>query len=284
MASSHATPEPAALVSCKNCGHLFEGHFCSQCGQEVRLEGDTVKEMIKHRWHHWLHSLEIFLHTTWHLILRPGTVVNEFISGRRQTWYNAANYFVLIGSIAALVVIFLRPFDSFTAESYGEMYRQMGVEMSEAGMKGGAASMVWLNKHYNLLLLLTIPFLAIGSWLANRKAGRHLGHHLTFILYLYGLNTLVTLPTLPFMNMSDISGSMLFTIPLMGLIFSWGYRDWLGYGWIKAIWRTVLMYVLYFVLMMAGIFLLTILAVLILVGIMIVMKKLGMDPPTFLQP
>ena len=73
---------------CVNCGHSYEGDFCPVCGQkndEGRVSWKSVgQELIKI----WGMESRSLLSSVLQLLGRPGYLIGDYISGRRQVCYS----------------------------------------------------------------------------------------------------------------------------------------------------------------------------------------------------
>jgi len=78
-------------IECPNCGRSFVGTYCPDCGQEVGrsvtvgdIAGDTVREVA---------DIEgEFRETLVGLMLRPGQVLQRYISGVRRQFMSPGRY------------------------------------------------------------------------------------------------------------------------------------------------------------------------------------------------
>lgn len=94
------TPE---LITCKNCGHQYEGHYCNMCRQSADTCRITWKEII-------VHMLEVtfdvnkgFFHTVKEMTVRPGKTIDEYLQGKRILHFNPLMFLILLGGIASVL-------------------------------------------------------------------------------------------------------------------------------------------------------------------------------------
>ncbi|MDX2286047.1 MAG: DUF3667 domain-containing protein [Bacteroidia bacterium] len=251
--SQQPLAEPAAPAShtCANCAAVFTGAYCNTCGQEFHEGPFTVRGLILHAVHDRLHDIRMFLQTSWNLIRRPGTVIREYLAGRRKAHYNAINYLLVIASFSAAAALLNRHSLDESVAAMEESYRQMGMPESSVSQQRTMRMYVWMQQNYNILMLAALPFMALAQRMIFRRRGLTLGEHFLSVCYLYGFFALATLPTLPFINLGNLADSMYgLSMLVMLAYFAWGYRDWLGLGWGKAMLRSVQLFVLYVVLLM----------------------------------
>lgn len=148
---------------CKNCEHLFQGNYCSNCGQKtntVRLNWHYVQDELKYTF---LHVNKGLLYTIKQLFTRPGDTVREFLEGKRVHHYKPILLLFVLAGINGLLMHFL-PAEEF-------MYPQGSSAQATKQMQQGKIFYEWLTKHYAMYELLVLPLYALCSWLAFKKFG-----------------------------------------------------------------------------------------------------------------
>jgi hypothetical protein len=91
--------------SCKNCDNVFTGKYCNACWQEWQGGRHSIGTRARARFSEFWHDVQMLLKTTLGLLIRPGTIVREYLAGKHKTWYNAVNYFLVAGSLTAAVTL-----------------------------------------------------------------------------------------------------------------------------------------------------------------------------------
>ncbi len=134
---------------CKNCGVHFKGSFCSSCGQKFNVSAFTFRHIFEEAFHAFTHADKGFLIMLKKLLLNPGKVAFEYIvEGRRKKYFNPFTFFVLVTAIAAF------------AESKELALKEAIFNINN---EYGAA----FNIYSKVLLLLTVPAVALVAWLAH---------------------------------------------------------------------------------------------------------------------
>ena len=157
MAGYHYVP--FGHYQCQNCDNEFDGIVCNVCGQHPVQKKLTVKvlknEFVARR----KYDFKVLWKTMLGLILRPGKVIHEYLDGKRHTWYNGVNFFLLAGTLAAFVTLQFSSFDSAEGvKAIKEAWASMGVQESQMGNDFLIKYRAWIQAHYNILLLFALPF------------------------------------------------------------------------------------------------------------------------------
>jgi hypothetical protein len=88
---------------CLNCGTTVMGRFCHVCGQENVEPKETFWHMVTHFFYDITHFDSNFFHTVHHLILRPGFLSKEYMSGRRVKYLHPVRMYVFTSAIFFLL-------------------------------------------------------------------------------------------------------------------------------------------------------------------------------------
>lgn len=93
---------------CQNCGDVYEGDFCSSCGQPAKTERITLRNSFTNFLSSFFSIDSGFLHTIHELWYRPGYMVTDFVQGKRKPYYKP---FSLLIVMAALYIVAAHLFD-----------------------------------------------------------------------------------------------------------------------------------------------------------------------------
>jgi hypothetical protein len=156
--------------TCLNCANPVTGNFCGNCGQKATVHRYSLKHFIVHDLIHGiLHVDNGILFTIRELFTRPGHSVREFINGKRVGYFSFVTLLLLILGIS----LFL---DEYTQVKMSDL-------MPESS-KGAMNDLQEFSKKYpKSMLLITIPFYSIFSFLWFIKSKLNLTEH--FILNSY---------------------------------------------------------------------------------------------------
>ncbi len=91
-------------MKCKNCNTELSRDFCPNCGQRASINKVTFKETFQD-FIDVIFSVNAPLFLTLKLlVVNPGKLFREYLSGRRKTYYKPVPFFIL----TALIMIFTR--------------------------------------------------------------------------------------------------------------------------------------------------------------------------------
>ena len=249
--------ERQGVHHCNNCGNEFEGNFCPYCSQKCglgRITWHSVWGSIAEVWG--MHSRSLPF-TMLQLFLRPGYVISDYISGKRQVSFPPVKMLVLIGVLGVIV-------DFLTGAVNGIVYRN-GEKMDYVigafnwldqhlwGIfppPGEYLSRVlqWLNTHPDVFTLILLSFLIIPVHYIFRFAPRNARHTLPQGFFIQVFSTAMLL----MMNMLyDITALGWVVVIFTGALVFVTYKQLFGYGWWGTLWRLVLAFMCAFTLLTA---------------------------------
>ena len=89
--------------NCLNCGTTVQGKYCHVCGQENAEPKETFWGMVTHFFYDITHFDSSFFHTIHHLILKPGFLSREYMSGRRASYLHPVRMYVFTSALFFLL-------------------------------------------------------------------------------------------------------------------------------------------------------------------------------------
>jgi hypothetical protein len=107
MPTAAASTLPKA-TRCRNCRAVATGNFCPDCGQETRVALPTAREFLREAAGRLVAIDGRLWRTIFALVLRPGFLTREYLSGRRRRYVRPARLFVLLSLLAFAVIGFVR--------------------------------------------------------------------------------------------------------------------------------------------------------------------------------
>lgn len=141
------------------------------------------------------------------------------------------------------LVIFLSALTAFLSHQF-EAFHLVRLD-GEAGVtRADAAQATFLQQNYNLLMLASLPVMALLSWLCYRKRVYNVLEHLALNAFHLSVSTAAYLAMLPLILRWP--GGVLATYSLLALGYqTWVYRRVLGPGWLGAAGATLATTVVY---------------------------------------
>jgi len=238
---------------CKNCDTVFQGNFCPECGQNreiPRLSGPKVLRNLFSAFMD-IDNEKGFFYTIIQLFKAPGTVITDYIRGKRISYVHPFKV------LFALAVTFALSVGFFYNDLYSKLSTDSIIQLSNGSFNisslykhieypfiQNALTILerWYNKNIALQEILTLPLFALATRWVFRK--NHFQPHFNFTEMIYmrayiSCQILVVfLLLLPFNN-GDIK--TISFIPSF-LLCVWTYRQIYKNTWIGTAWRVLLMY------------------------------------------
>nr|WP_314839424.1 DUF3667 domain-containing protein [uncultured Flavobacterium sp.] len=211
--------------NCLNCVNPTTGNFCNQCGQKVSVHRYSIKHFIEHDLIHdiWHVDNGIFF-TIRELFTRPGHSIREFINGRRVGYFSFVTLLLLILGISHFLGEFaLVKISDFMPENTKSITNELTT---------------FTKKYPKSMLIITIPFYSIFSFLWFRKAKLNLTEHFVLNSYKTVAESLIGLLfvtiTIFLANIKVLTLTYSF-ISILTLIYAiWYYKQFFsGYGYTK---------------------------------------------------
>lgn len=151
---------------CLNCGQEFVGDYCPRCSQSAKVSKkigwDTIGLSLMEAFNFNARSLP---RTLWHLVCRPGYLIGDYISGRRQVSYPPMKMFLIV-AICIVLIDTLREWMGWE-EADEEMHAANGMMESIS---------IWADNNPGWVMLAICSLFIPPTWLLFRYAPRY-SHH-----------------------------------------------------------------------------------------------------------
>ena len=205
---------------CANCGTEFNDNFCPRCGQKAGVGGigwQTVRQGLMIIWGMDNRS---FGYSLLQLLLRPGYMISDYLSGKRQVSFPPVKMLLLVAIGMMLTDYF---FDDLTFETATNTEKDVALDMFGE----------WADRNLGWAVLIVSTFFLLPTWLHFRYSPKHYHHTLPegFFIQVFRSSLMVMTAII-----STIIGSnlVLFLIPCLYTI---AYRQLFGYSWWGTLWR-----------------------------------------------
>lgn len=227
---------------CDCCGEEHEGNFCPLCGQKATQGPVTWKSVWAGVMEIWgMHSRSL-PYTAWQLLFRPGHLMRDYVTGKRQVSFPPVKMLVLMGVIVYFIGHWVAPkeytHDIDKISSTGAMYYL-------------EYAWQWLLHHSEWLSLAIGSVLILPTWFVFRHAPLLKRHTLPqgFFIQVFLANQGLVIELfflligllLFFVPQDDIVLGIQFCVLLMYLVID--YKQLFGYNWWGTIWRLMMMFI-----------------------------------------
>ena len=206
---------------CHNCGTTFSDNFCPRCGQRAevgRVGWKSLKENIALLWGLDSRSLS---YTLFQLLTRPGYLVRDYISGRRQVSFPPVKMLV----IASLFMVI---FESVFHLENEVVSIHFNIPEIDNVIK-------WFNDNKSWGTLFYQIFFILPTWVVFRFAPGYPRHTLPegFFLQIFVSTQSLLLTFLDYLS-ADFEN----VVATIFLIIT--YRQLFGYSWWGTLWRLII--------------------------------------------
>ena len=173
----YSSPE----LRCLNCDASLNpgAAFCGACGQTVATHRLTMRAIGRDFVHALVHTDRSVLSLVHVLLVSPGHVAKDYVSGRRKRHFGPFAFLVITVGLASAAVA-LSGFRAFTTDEPNAVAE-------------------FLQRHVNVVILLQVPILAAFCGALFRKNGYNFAEHLVLAAYTSGVRSLfLTLLVIPY--------------------------------------------------------------------------------------
>ena len=218
---------------CHNCEHDFTGNYCPYCSQkagEGPISWSSVRQSFMDIWGLGSRSLP---RTIWHLLLRPGHLISDYIDGKRQVSFPPVKMLFIVAVIVVVLIYYLLPLLlGRTLDVYG------GIDDIYAGFED------WNQGHFAWTYFIMALLFILPTWVMFSYAPRHTCHTLPqgfFIqVFLFVLNLILSFIIL--LPLLFINYTVYLNISWVVLLVYYviAYKHLFGYGIWGTLWRVLI--------------------------------------------
>lgn len=208
-------------IKCKNCGNELKGAFCHNCGEKIIGENDfSMLSLIKLSFSTITNFDSKFFKTFTSLLFKPGHLTSEFILGKRKSYMQPFQVFVVAN---LFFFFFLTSSDVFRNPSQW-FFEQPGIKKevetlaTVKNITRKEVALIYDNQSISLsksAVLVIIPFIGIAMWLINPGKKYLFGKHLIFSTHLLSF-LMIFMVLLSFViSILPFASKYLFQIPIL---------------------------------------------------------------------
>jgi len=177
------------LTACKNCNHLFAGHYCNNCGEKRYNDHDrSLVHFFEEGFHFITHFDGKLFNTLRVLFTRPGRLSADYCEGVRKRYFKPLSLFLLLAVIYLLFPVFEglnMKMTYYLGNSFygGYATRKVASLMESRHLSMGQLTELFAHKSEKVskfLLLVMIPLTALFFWLFTFRRRRYFFDQMVF--------------------------------------------------------------------------------------------------------
>jgi len=170
------------------------------------------------------------------LITAPGAAIQEYLFEDRSRMMRPLPLVLLLTAIATFLTFQLLPLNQEFSKPLDESVQMTGIP---ADMMPLLELLRKLGKQYfNLILMSSIPFMALASHWLFKKSGLYYAEHLVVNMYLFAVQTLMLILFLPLIAVISWSASIILLFTLA--YFTYAFFNIFQISWKESIGKAVL--------------------------------------------
>ena len=258
------------ITICGNCQTNFSGNYCLNCGQHKDVPRFSYKWIAKNMIGGWINIDSGFFFTIKELFIRPGYMINDYITGKRIRYFRPLQMLFVLGAVYVLLSQALYS-SAESIISHDKENQELVLELGKINVGKWITENEFIQSVYKLLdswfssnralgVIWMLPVSALAMKIAFRKGARKLNLNLVeyFLVRTYAACQIFIVSILLLPLSKDPEDSLPWWLYF---IFSFWINLQLFNDKIKTtFFRTVLMYVyLILILILLALFLVSIL-------------------------
>lgn len=211
-------------ITCLNCQHIFEGHYCPNCGQNATIHRLTAGALLKETFHFFTHIDRGFFYTSWNYLVHPGINSINYLAGKRKRFQPPVSYFLIWTGLYILLHNTIIHYFHYTLA---------GEVLTRVDMTGRAN--ILLQQHFSLFLIPTVILSSLSVYLVLAKPIYNYTEMLAISLFGGGTYFMMTFA-------SDLVLGYIFKVNILSTpVFIWqaglssAYFLWMSYDMFKRV-------------------------------------------------
>jgi Protein of unknown function (DUF3667) len=172
--------------ACLNCGAENDSKFCKECGQSMHTHRLTVGHIMHEISHYFTHADKGLIYIIKEMFIRPGTVVEEYIAGKRKKYFNPYTFLLLCSTISAYIYYKIKYYSNIQIQ---QSPSKTGAEMNKLMMQASAL----MEQYGKLITLLMLPILGAISLLFYARKNLNYAEHLTIQTFILAQTSVINI-------------------------------------------------------------------------------------------
>lgn len=179
-------------INCLNCDTSFSGNFCPNCGQKASTRRYSWSYVFSKDFLTDIFNFDSgFLLMAKQLFYRPGHVVNEYLQGKRKTYFNAIGFLLILLTIEAILWSMAQ--NSVAEILTDNVRQQLAQAQPDLAMVLSVEDVEGMLRNQKIIFLLAVPLAGFFSWLIFRRLNYNYLEHNIMVILLLAMNTLIGL-------------------------------------------------------------------------------------------
>jgi len=175
-------------IVCKNCGNVFEGKYCNNCGQAAATHSINTSFLIHDLQHGLMHVDGGMFYSARELFRRPGYAIRDYIEGKRIKHYKPLSMLIVLATF------------------YGLLYHALHINLFnklDDNLFEYDEINEWIAHRFPYITLVLLPVMSFSSFLIFKKQGYNFSEHLILNSFYSTQKLWVRLITLPLLLLTD---------------------------------------------------------------------------------
>lgn len=152
------------------------------------------------------------------LLVAPGAAIQEYLFENRQRMMRPLPLVLLLTAIATFLSFRVLSLDEGLSQPLEQSVQQTGlppnmIPLFELLQKLG-------KQYFNLILMSSIPFMALASHWLFRKVGLYYAEHLVINMYLFSIQTLLLILFIPLIAIYTLTAPIILVLTLLYLTYA----------------------------------------------------------------
>jgi len=169
-------------MTCKNCGHSIEGNYCSHCGQKANVKRIDLPYFLSEFSESFFQIDKGFFYSIKQLLVRPGTSIKEYLSGKRKKYFKPIAYVITLSTLY-FVATEVTDQNTWIDDAITGFMNGVRGENEEATIPD---VINWFSKNYGYTTLLLLPVFSLASYLSFYKFKANYLEHIVINSYVTG--------------------------------------------------------------------------------------------------
>lgn len=173
-------------------------------------------------------------------ILQPQSAIHEYFYVDRKRMIRPSRFLLLTVAIATFLSYQFFPLGDKMAEELAQDPDYQ--KIPEQYLPAISYITALVNKYFNLVFMSSLPFISLGTLLLFPMKSYNFAEHLILNIYLFCIQTIVFIITIPFLNSFIIAAYIQAVV--VGAYTLYFYKKVFDVSWFQSVWRTALVWMI----------------------------------------